>query len=103
MIHQALSASRSEQFGHDYGVWLEGCRLLQMAVFIIDRHDHIVYTEYIADQRRKPDYGAAMKAVGSSGCVAMMANRKCPQECFFYSLSAPTTHMLLILSLRIGT
>jgi thiol peroxidase len=63
VIHQALSASLSEQFGQDYGVWLKEWRLLQMAVFIIDRRDHIVYTEYIADQLREPDYAAAMKAV----------------------------------------
>jgi thiol peroxidase len=63
VIHQALSASRNEQFGQNYGVWLKQWCLLQMAVIIIDRHDHIVYTEYIADQRREPDYGAAMKAV----------------------------------------
>ena len=63
VIHQALSASRSEQFGQDYGVWLKEWRLLQMAVFIIDRHDYIVYTEYVTDQRREPNYGAAMKAV----------------------------------------
>jgi thiol peroxidase len=63
VIHQARSASRSEQFGQDYGVWLKEWRLLQMAVFVIDRCDHIVYTEYLADQRREPDYGAAMKAV----------------------------------------
>lgn len=63
VIHQALSASRSKQFGQDYGVWLKEWRLLQMAVFVIDRHDLIVYTEYIADQRRELDYGAAMKAV----------------------------------------
>jgi len=63
VIHQALSASRSEQFGMDYCVWLKEWCLLQMAVFVIDRHGHIVYTEYIADQRREPDYGAAMKVV----------------------------------------
>ena len=44
-------------------MWLKQWHLLQMAVFIIDRSDHIVYTEYIADQLREPDYGAAMKAV----------------------------------------
>lgn len=63
VIHQALSASRSEQFGQDYGVWLKEWCLLQTAVFLIDRLDRIVYTEYIADQRREPDYGAAMKVV----------------------------------------
>jgi thiol peroxidase len=63
VLHQALSASRSEQFGRDYGVWLKKWRQLARAVFVIDRHDRIVYVEYIAEQRREPDYGAAMEAV----------------------------------------
>lgn len=63
VMHQALSAQHSAQFGHDYGVWLRQWRLLQRAVFVIDRNDRIVYAEYIADQLREPDYGAAMRAV----------------------------------------
>ena len=63
VLHQALSAQRSEQFGQDYGVWLKQWRLLQRAVFVIDRHDHIVYAQYVADQLREPDYAAAMQAV----------------------------------------
>ena len=63
VLHQALSAYRSEQFGLDYGVWLKEWRLLQRAVFVIDRNDRIVYTQYVADQWREPDYAAAMKAV----------------------------------------
>ena len=53
----------SEQFGQDYGVWLKEWRQLARAVFVIDRDDHIVYAEYVADQLREPDYGAAMQAV----------------------------------------
>jgi thiol peroxidase len=63
VLHQALSAQRDEQFGQDYGVWLKEWQLLQRAVFVIDRDDCIVYTEYVADQMREPDYGAALKAV----------------------------------------
>src|SRR6266699_2432943 len=63
VLHQALSAQRSEQFGQDYGVWLKEWRLLQRAVFVLDRHDRIIYAEYLADQRREPAYGAAMQAV----------------------------------------
>ena len=63
VLHQALSAQRSEQFGQDYGVWLKQWRLLQRAVFVIDRNDHITYTEYVADQFREPDYGAALQVV----------------------------------------
>jgi thiol peroxidase len=61
VLHQALSASRSEQFGQDYGVWLKEWRLLQRAVFVIDRNARIVYVEYVADQLREPDYAAAIQ------------------------------------------
>ncbi len=63
VLHQALSAHRSEQFGQDYGVWLKEWRLLQSAVFVLDRNAHIVYVEYVADQLCEPDYAAAMQAV----------------------------------------
>ncbi len=67
VLHQAFSAQRSEQFGQDYGVWLKEWCLLQRAVFVIDRNDHIVYNEYVADQLREPDYTAAIRAVQQAG------------------------------------
>jgi thiol peroxidase len=63
VLHQALSAHRSERFGQDYGMWLKEWSLLQRAVFVIDSDDRIVYVEYVADQLREPDYAAAMQAV----------------------------------------
>jgi thiol peroxidase len=63
VLHQALSAQRSEQFGQDYGVWLKQWRLLQRAIFVIDRNDHIIYAEYVADQVSEPAYAAALQAV----------------------------------------
>ncbi len=63
VLHQALSAQRSEQFGQDYGVWLKQWRLLQRSVFVLDRNDRIVYVEYVANQLREPDYAAALQAV----------------------------------------
>jgi thiol peroxidase len=63
VLHQALSAQRSEQFGLDYGVWLNEWRLFQRDVFVLDRSDRIVYAEYIADQLREPDYAAALQGV----------------------------------------
>jgi len=42
VAHQSLSAHRSEQFGRDYGVLLKEWRLLQRAVFVIDKNDRIV-------------------------------------------------------------
>ncbi len=63
VLHQIFSAHRGEQFGHDYGVWLKEWRQLATAVFVLDRHDRIAYAEYVADQQREPDYGAALQAV----------------------------------------
>jgi thiol peroxidase len=63
VLHQALSAQRSEQFGQDYGVWLKEWRLFQQAVFVLDRADRISYAEYVADQLSEPDYATAIQAV----------------------------------------
>jgi thiol peroxidase len=63
VLHQVLSASRADQFGQNYGVWLAEWQQLARAVFVIDRRDRIAYAEYIADQSCEPDYGAAMEAV----------------------------------------
>jgi thiol peroxidase len=60
--HRALSAHRSEDFGRDYGVLIREWRLLQRAVFVIDRDDRIAHAEYVADQIREPDYAAAVAA-----------------------------------------
>jgi thioredoxin-dependent peroxiredoxin len=69
VLHQALSAQRSEQFGQDYGVWLKECRLFQRAVFVIDCHSRIVYAEYGADQLHESDYAAALQAVRQAASV----------------------------------
>lgn len=61
--HQALSAHKDEAFGRDYGVLLKEWRLLQRAVFAIDRDGRIVHAEYVADQMHEPDYDAAVAAV----------------------------------------
>jgi thiol peroxidase len=63
VLHQALSAHLGEQFGQDYGVWLKEWRLLQKAVFVLDRQDRIVYVEYVADQLGEPDYLSALHAL----------------------------------------
>jgi thiol peroxidase len=60
--HQSLSAHRSEQFGRDYGVLLKEWRLLQRAVFVVDKNDRIVHAEYVSDQMTEPDYRAALEA-----------------------------------------
>ncbi len=63
MLHQVLSAWRSEHFGQNYGLWLQEWQQLARAIFVIDHADCIVYVEYLADQRREPEYDAALEAV----------------------------------------
>jgi thioredoxin-dependent peroxiredoxin len=63
VLHQALSAHHSVQFGQDYGVWLREWHLLQRSIVVIDRADRIVYVEYVTDQMSEPDYTAAIHAV----------------------------------------
>lgn len=60
--HRMLSAHRDEQFGKDYGVLLKEWRLLQRAVFVIDRRARIVYVEYVRDQMQEPDYTSTLEA-----------------------------------------
>jgi thioredoxin-dependent peroxiredoxin len=60
--HEALSSHRSEAFGKDYGVLLREWRLLQRAVFVIDRDGTIIYSEYVPDQMAEPNYDAAVEA-----------------------------------------
>jgi thiol peroxidase len=63
VTHQALSAHKDETFGRDYGVLIKEWRLLQRAVFVIDRDDRIAYAEYVPDQMQEPNYDAALAAV----------------------------------------
>ena len=60
--HPALSAHRGEEFGRDYGVLIKEWRLLQRAVFVVDRDGRIAHAEYVADQMAEPDYDAAIEA-----------------------------------------
>ncbi|MBV9354221.1 MAG: thiol peroxidase [Chloroflexi bacterium] len=63
--HQALSAHQDEDFGRAYGVLIKEWRLLQRAVFVIDRADRVAYAEYVADQMLEPSYDRAVAAVRS--------------------------------------
>jgi thioredoxin-dependent peroxiredoxin len=62
VTHVALSGHRSEQFGRDYGVLIKEWRLLQRAVFVVDRAGRLVHAEYVDDQMREPDYDGAVAA-----------------------------------------
>jgi len=62
VAHEALSAHKSEAFGRAYGVLIKKWRLLQRAVFVVNRSDVLVHVEYVADQMTEPDYTAAVAA-----------------------------------------
>ena len=61
--HQLLSAHRDEAFGRSYGTLIKEWRMLQRAVFVIDRRDQVVHAEYVSDQMAEPNYDAAIAAV----------------------------------------
>jgi len=63
--HEALSAHKSESFGADYGVMLDEWRLLQRAVFVIDKTGTVQHAEYVADQMQEPNYAAAVAVAKS--------------------------------------
>lgn len=76
VTHHALSAHKSEQFGQDYGVLLREWRLLQRAVFVIDRDGTITYVQYVNDQMHEPDYQTAVEAArAAAGWRATSAPR----------------------------
>lgn len=79
VAHQALSSHRTEDFGQDYGVLLKEWRLLQRAVFVIDRDDRVVYAEYVADQMREPDYDAAVSAARQAAAAPEDASGRISQ------------------------
>jgi thiol peroxidase len=70
--HQALSAHKDEDFGRAYGVLIREWRLLQRAVFVVDRAGRLAHVEYVADQMAEPDYGAALQA------AQLAANQSAP-------------------------
>src|SRR5215210_4128665 len=52
--HQSLSAHKDEGFGRAYGVLIKEWRLLQRAVFVVDRAGKIAHAQYVADQMTEP-------------------------------------------------
>ncbi|MDQ6831072.1 MAG: thiol peroxidase [Gemmatimonadota bacterium] len=67
--HEALSSHRTADFGERYGVMLKEWRLLQRAVFVIDKSDRIVFAEYVGDQMQEPDYDAAVAAATKAAAL----------------------------------
>ena len=57
-----LSDHLSAEFGLKYAVLVKERRIFRRAVFVVDRHDKIVYAAYMPELGDRPDYDAALKA-----------------------------------------
>jgi thiol peroxidase len=60
---KTLSDYKFASFGKDYGVLIQGLRLLSRAVFIIDANDIVRYVEYVPEVSQAPNYDAAIAAL----------------------------------------
>ncbi len=60
-----LSDARNHSFGKHYGTLIEGLPipLLSRAIFIVDKNNKIVYTEYVPEVGAHPDYDKALAAL----------------------------------------
>ena len=60
--HKTASAHKNEQFGIDYGVLIKELRILDRAIFVVDKSDKIRYVEYVKEISTEPDYDRAIQA-----------------------------------------
>jgi thiol peroxidase len=60
-----LSDVRNHSFGKSYGTLIEGLPipLLSRAIFIVDKNNKVVYTEYVPEVGAHPDYDKAIAAL----------------------------------------
>lgn len=57
-----LSDHRDASFGKNYGVLIEGLRLLARAIFVVDANNNITYVEYVPEVSSEPNYDEALAA-----------------------------------------
>ncbi len=58
-----ISDYRNASFGENWGVLIKDLRLLQRAVFVVDKNNVIRHAEYVRDVGEFPDFDAALKVV----------------------------------------
>ncbi len=59
---QVVSDHMELAFGYAYGVAIKEWRLLQRAIFVVDRDDRITYVEYVPEIAQFPNFDAALEA-----------------------------------------
>jgi len=62
---ETLSDHRDTEFGEAYGVLIKELRLLNRAIFLVDKENTIRYIEYVAENHDHPDYDKALAALKS--------------------------------------
>lgn len=62
MAVKTLSDHREASFGLNYGVLLEGLRLLARAVFVVDKGGVVRHAQIVPEVSSEPDYAAALAA-----------------------------------------
>ena len=60
---EVLSDHREASFGEAYGVLIKELRLLNRAVFIIDKTDTVRYIEIVTENHEHPDYERVLEAL----------------------------------------
>jgi thioredoxin-dependent peroxiredoxin len=58
----AISDYKNREFGEKYGTLIKELGLLCRAVFVVDKNDHVVYSEYVGEIANHPNYEAALEA-----------------------------------------
>ena len=53
-----LSDYQTNQFGLDYGLLIDGLKLLARAVIVLDKNHKVVYKEYLNEMTNHPNYDA---------------------------------------------
>lgn len=57
-----LSDHRDLSFGENFGVVMEGMRLLARSVFVLDQDNKVVYKEIVSEGTNFPDFEKALEA-----------------------------------------
>jgi thioredoxin-dependent peroxiredoxin len=57
-----ISDWRAAEFGQKYGALIKELHLLARAVFVIDKNDNVVYSEYVKEVADQPNFEAALDA-----------------------------------------
>jgi thiol peroxidase len=63
-----LSDMHDQSFGKNYGVLIQGLPipLLSRAVFIVDKNNKVVYSEYVPEVGQHPNYEKALSALNAA-------------------------------------